>query len=145
MLQDHLRNGPREVYILYDVIADLRMGFDQLEFRRRQPAWPIKNFARHVCFANIVDCRPEPNPLDALRLQPEFARDGRGQFGDPRLMPGRIGVALLQSQSDRADGADQGFFQLHRASQMLALEMVALQTRAQRAHAIGQIAGQFLE
>ena len=105
MLQDDIRNRPREIYRVQNIVSQLRVTFNQTKFNLIQMAGLAENFGRHVNFPQIMHQRRQSNAFDFMLRQPHFSRNRGRQFRDAPLMPSGVRIADFGGQRHRLNHA----------------------------------------
>jgi hypothetical protein len=93
VLQCDLRHRPGEGDRMQDFVTLAAMDFQILEIFIHKLPGPRQNFGGHRDLADIVNQSPQKDPFDKLIGKLQHLTDGRGQVGDPALVPGCIRVA----------------------------------------------------
>jgi hypothetical protein len=81
-----------------DVVADLGMRLDDLEFRCRKYARAAQDLGRHVDLADVVDGGAEAQAFEAILRQIQFPADGHAQLRHAQLVARGVWIALLHRE-----------------------------------------------
>ncbi len=75
VLQNNIKNRPWKLYILENLIALLRVGFNQLELNIGQFSRRIQNLSRNMDFTDVVNTGTKANGGHLFLTQPHLGRN----------------------------------------------------------------------